>query len=242
MKQTSTNSTKSNVNVQSEILDVFHYVSLHDNIGNQNKVIGIWIDGDFSWINEMEWDITSTNHYDGSEYRTYKNAVNHKIDCTVLIEEVISTSEQVLVRKCTIQNRRKYFRDCRLFFYQDLSSRNESDVVFFAPKTNKLFHYVNGSYVIFHGEVENSGISQYATGINRSKIDDEVKRGLLSYNPLSSQSISSTFSLDARIKPKGRKVMYTWAAFGKTVDDAQKNAQEACERKEMMEKYISFIL
>ncbi len=207
-----------------QIRDIFYpYVGQQNHVQGHANRIGVWVDGNFSWLHSSEWEINP--NYDEDTLVTYSTAYHPHLGLKLIFEEGVHQREMLMIRKITIQNLEEKNKEVRLFFHQDLNiyETEVGDTAYYCPDTKSIIHYKRYRYFLFNGEVDGVGIKQYTTGIKRFQAAEgtwrDAEDGHLHVNPIAQGSIDSTFSLETEIAGKSETTAYYWMTVGRTKEE-----------------------
>ncbi|MFF2090286.1 glycoside hydrolase family 15 protein [Paenibacillus sp. NPDC058174] len=208
------------------IRDIYYpYVGQLNHVGGHYCRFGIWIGGQFSWLDEPEWrfeldyieDSLVTNiiaRHDGLDVELHMNDGIHQREC-------------IYIKRVVIRNRRSEPREARLFFHQDLMIEGSEvgDTAAYYPENNTLFHYKRSNYFMFSGSTDEGGMMQYSTGIKRFHSAEgtwrDAEDGVLMGNTIAQGSVDSTISFRTIIPPNGEKTIYYWMSIGKNLEEVK---------------------
>ena len=182
---------------------------------------GVWVDGEFAWIESGEW--TRSLRYRPDTLVTEVKLRNDRLGIELVCNDAVDYWSPVYFRRITATDLRGRPRELRLFFHHDLSV-NESpvgDTVNWDPNTGGLIHYKNDCYVLINGfDGRNYGIDTWATGAKR--IGDaegtwrDAEDGMLSQNAIAQGSVDSTIGLKVSLRPHGTATAHYWIAIGRS--------------------------
>jgi oligosaccharide amylase len=213
-----------NIDDSLQIRDIyFPYVGQQNHVQGNPNHIGVWVNGEFSWLHDNDWDIKPGYHTDSLV--TYSKASNHQLGIMIVVEDGVHQREMIFVRKLTVKNLRDEPCEVRLFFHQDLTiyETEVGDTAFYAPKEKVMLHYKKNRYFLFNGSCSGIGINQYTTGIKRFQSAEgtwrDAEDGLLHFNPIAQGSVDSTFSVEMELDSGTEKEAYYWMTVGRSKDE-----------------------
>lgn len=183
--------------------------------------MGIWSRRNgLEWEYELDWKQSSVIKQ--IEYPSYRFAISKKHSLKLEVEEFNHEqhTQKLYLRKITLHNESKKEQNIKLFFQQDYNSENGT--VFFRLTDRTLYHESQGRYMLINGSLDSKGITQYTT-YQKKEHDSlsflDVNTGALYYNPISSGSVKSAFSLETAILPYEIKHGYYWFATGQNINE-----------------------
>jgi len=205
------------------IRDFFYpRVGLENHIGGHKFLLGVWIEGVFSWIGD-DWDISS--NYLPETLVSKCLAANPNLDIELEINDAVYSFLNVYMRKIVVRNKSRSRREIRLFFSQDfhIYGEDSGDTAFYEPILNAIIHYKRNRYFLINGSSEqNKGFYEYATGQKESFGKEgtwrDAEDGNLSGNLIAQGSVDSAASLRFEINANSEYAVYYWIACGKTLE------------------------
>ncbi|MBB3108585.1 oligosaccharide amylase [Paenibacillus phyllosphaerae] len=230
-----------NLDSNSYIRDIYYpYVGQYNHVGGQLCRFGIWIDGQFSWLDNPAWHKES--RYADSTLVAITEAVHSSLGIRLVIYDGVHQREPILLRTVEVFNEWDNEREVRLFFHQDLSigESEVGDTAAFLPENGSLFHYKRNFYFMFNGWSDSGGIAQYSIGIKRfggaqgTWVDAED--GHLMGNPISQGSVDSTAGLTTLVPAKASAKLAYWMSVGQNLQSVQ--SLDAYVRENRPEKLL----
>ena len=209
-----------NIDNDLNIRDLFFpFVGLENHVGGHFCRFGVWIDGNFSWI-DSSW--TKRLTYKEDSLVTDATLKNPNLQLELRVEDGINHFHNVFIRKVTIKNNAEKAREARLFFSHDLhiSDTDKGITAYFDPKTDAIIHFKKDRYFLISGSSNGAGFSQFAVGVTEfgglSGTWKDAEDGILSNNPVAHGSVDSTISLATKIPGGKQKKIYYWIAAGRS--------------------------
>jgi len=207
----------------------FPYVGLENHVNSHFCKLGIWIDGQFSWI-DSTWKKNLGYKQDTLVTKTLLKKSSLEIELQV--EDCIHHFHNILIRKVTIRNMSKREKEVRLFFSHDfhISETDEGITAYYHPTLDSIVHYKKNRYILTGGLSGNKGLFEFATGT--IEVGDligtwkDAEDGKLSNNLVAHGSVDSVISLKTIIPPDDENVSYSWIAVGKSLVDVSKLADK----------------
>jgi GH15 family glucan-1,4-alpha-glucosidase len=216
-----------NLDQHSFIRDIYYpYVGEFNHVSGFPCRIGLWINGQFSWMNDSTWDINLS--YVQDSLVTEVTAVNKDLGLSLTMFDGVHQRDNIYIKKINVYNHDTAEKSVRLFFSQDLSI-NETEVgdtAVYYPQNHTVFHYKKNRYFMFNGSSENGGIYQYTTGIKRFQQAQgtwkDAEDGELSGNPIAQGSVDSTLCIQMVLPPSTEKTAYYWMSVGENLEEVKK--------------------
>ncbi len=211
----------------------YPYVGL-ENLNSARMVphyIGIWVDGEFSWIHSDDWSVDVKLHEHAMI--TQSRHVNEKIQLSISIESFVDQKDNNFVRHVIIHNKSNKKMDVRIFFHQafQISSEGRSDTAMYVPEGHYILDYKGRCVLIAKASFEDGvGFDQYAVGNLGIEGKDGTYRdaedGNLSMNPVEHAGVDSVLRLSSEIEPGATKALNYWVS----VADSQEQARVQSEK------------
>ena len=217
-----------------QLRDLYYpYVGeLNHVIGHFHRV-GIWIDGEFSWLNQPDWTF-NINHRTDTLVSESK-VTNTKLNVQLTFRDAVLPDKDIFIRQVTVQTITpiEKMRDVRLFFCQDyyLYETDIGDTAFYDPHTQGIIHYKRQVYLLSSGLLNNEyPISDYSCGTKKFHGAEgtwkDAEDGYLSKNTIAQGSVDSALGFHGSITPdKPTMTVSYWIAAGKTLRDVRKHHQ-----------------
>ena len=201
--------------------DLFYpYVGLWNHIGGHRSGMGVWVDGEFSWLGDAGWE--SEVGYAGATLVSESQHRHAGLGVVLRCAAGVHYQEDVLLRHVIVENLRPRVREVRLFFHQDFSidDTDVGDTAVYDPSASLVYHYKRDRYFMIDGASAQGGIYQFATGVKRFHGAEgtwrDAEDGRLECNPISQGSVDSTVSFRLEVGAEARESLWYWIAVGPT--------------------------
>ncbi|MCM3747263.1 glycoside hydrolase family 15 protein [Paenibacillus pasadenensis] len=209
------------------IRDIYYpFVGQLNHVGGQYCRLGLWTEGQFTWLEDAAWD--KKLGYIEDSLVTDVTARHYGLETELQMNDGIHQRETIYLKRVVIRNHANREREFRLFFHQDLmiDGSEVGDTAAYYPDNHTLFHYKRSSYFMFNGFSEEGGITQYSTGIKRFHSAEgtwrDAEDGVLMGNAIAQGSVDSTISFRTSIPAGGEKTIYYWMSIGKSLEEVKK--------------------
>ncbi len=179
--------------------------------------IGVWVDGNFSWISDHVWHAT----IDFEDTALVSNSVleNSSVGIRIHFKDFVDPHNDIFARKLYIENLDDAEKDVRIFFHQvfQISSLGRSDTAMFVPGGNYMLDYKGRCSILAYAEDEDGKpFDQYAAGNagiegKQGTFMDAVD-GELSMSAVEHAGVDSTIRVQISLQPKSTKVVRYWLA------------------------------
>jgi GH15 family glucan-1,4-alpha-glucosidase len=199
----------------------FPRVGQENHTAGQPCRFGIWVDGEFSWLENGDWE--RDLRYEEDALVTRVTATSERLGLRLRCADVVDFERDLYLKRVQVENLRPQPREVRLFIHFDchLWGLNIGDTAYFEPLNRALVHYKGARYFWICGEAsEQAGLYAYATGKKATQglrgtwVDAED--GELSGDPVSQGSVDSVAALRLELAPAGSGTGYWWLAAGES--------------------------
>lgn len=156
------------LNEQGLVNDFYYpYVGL-DNLSSArslNHKIGIWVDGNFSWVDDGKWNIKVDFEIDA----LVSNIVmkHSELEIEVVLQDFVDYEYNAFCRTVNIKNNSDKKREVRLFMHQvfQISRAGRADTGLFVPDANYILDYKGRCSLLIYGQTaDGKTFDQYAIG------------------------------------------------------------------------------
>ncbi len=208
-----------NFDTDYNIRDIYYpYVGKENHAEGCVSRTGIWVDGNFAWLDGPEWQREMA--YERESLVTHVTATNPAIGITLIFSDLVDFHRDIFFRRVEIANHRDYSRDVRLFFHYELRilGREIGDTIYYHPELRALVMYKEQRYFLASGQVNvRIGIDDWTTGSTRSEDKQSAWRdaedGQLGKMPLTCGFAEGVIGLyDNAVPARGNSTIYHWLA------------------------------
>src|SRR5882724_4186253 len=156
------------LNEQGLVHDFYYpYVGL-DNLttarGTQHK-IGVWIDGNFSWVSDGGWDFNVTFETDALVSNI---SMKHEgLGVELLFNDFVDSDHNAFCRRITVINHSGDYHNIRLFLHQvfQISRAGRADTALFVPEENYILDYKGRCALLIYGQnIDGTVFDQFSVG------------------------------------------------------------------------------
>ncbi len=212
-----------------EVHDFFYPYVGHENhaaaSGLRHK-IGVWVDGQFSWLDSGDW-VFSYRYHDRAMISDIV-ADNANLSIRLEFTDCVDSSQNAFMRNIHIINMSSHERDVRLYMHQVfvISNSRSSDTCQYLPSEDVIVHY-KGLRVFWVSAEHDDGrpFDQFSVGLygieGKEGTFKDAEDGALQGNVVEHGRVDSVISLHETIKPLSSKRVYYWIAAGKTPREAK---------------------
>ena len=188
--------------------------------------VGVWVGGQFSWLDDKQWTIECTYHDDILVGRTV--AVNNALQVRLEFDDCVDSTQAAFLRNIHVINLSGDEREIRLFMHQVfvISDGYASDTVQYLPDDNALLHYKgHRAFIAAARHSDNRPADQFSVGLfgieGHEGTYRDAEDGVLSSNSVEHGRVDSVLGLTFIIGAHSSKRAYYWIAAGKSLREAK---------------------
>ncbi len=212
----------------------FPYVGLENHIGGSYvHKIGVWVDGQFSWVSDGSWMIRIDSD---TAYTGISVLYSPRLAVELSFTDVLYNEKNVLMRKVKVQNKSDREREVRVFFNHqfDIYHSENLDTGYYDPITNTIIHYEGRRVFLMNARQGDRGIDDYSVGIFQIEGKEGTYRdaedGVLAKNAIEHGSVDSTIGMRLAIGAESVKAFHYWLAVGESIEEAKEINSFVLER------------
>lgn len=206
----------------------YPYVGL-DNLTTARSMhhkIGLWIDGEFSWIDSEDWEIEINVHTD--MLVSTLTARSERFGIEYYGHAFVDVHQDVFCRQIEIRNFHDERREIRLFMHQvfEVSRAGRADTAIFVPGERYILDYKGNCCLLISGQTDKKrSFDQFAVGNYgiEGKVGTfmDAEDGELSGNLVEHGGVDSVIRFSLEIEPlDSRKVDY-WIVAGDSQQEVE---------------------
>lgn len=206
----------------------YPYVGLenHSNEQDNHHRIGLFVDGQMSWLDDDEWDIRL--NYEPHVMIGALTAVNEKLQLAIETYDFVDIDFNAFCRNIHVINNSDQKRDIKLFMHQAfrIAGSNRGDTALFVPEGNYILDYKGRRSFLIFGETAADGkpFDQYSIGVHgiegKSGTYADAEDGELSNHPVEHGSVDSTIRFSLNLDPRSSARVNYWVAAAGSHEDA----------------------
>ncbi|MDB5056625.1 MAG: glycoside hydrolase family 15 protein [Chloroflexi bacterium] len=233
------------------IRDIYypHVGSENQTAGHINR-IGIWVDGDFAWLDNQAWE--RTMEYIPGTMVTNVKAHSSRLGLTVVWNDCVDFDQPILLRELHIHDLFGRPRDVRVMFHYDsyLYETEVGDTVCYRPQSRALVFYKRERYLLACGSASLTGdispdeaqddveahrphmhnlsvdgISSWATGTkiihNAEGTWRDAEDGQLGRNTIAQGSVDGVIAIHVALPANGTSTVHHWLTVGRSMKDVE---------------------
>ncbi len=195
----------------------YPYVGL-DNLTNarsQHHRIGVWVDGQFSWVDDNTWEIGVD--FDSDALVSIIKMSSKKLGVSLEINDFLDVKYNVFVRRISITNKNSRISDIRLFMHQifQISRAGRADTALYVPDANYILDYKGACALLIYGMTSDYQLfDQYAVGSyhveGKQGTFMDAEDGELSGNAIEHGGVDSVIRFKMNLHPNEIKKVDYW--------------------------------
>jgi GH15 family glucan-1,4-alpha-glucosidase len=145
----------------------YPYVGL-DNLTNARSMrhkVGVWVDGQFSWLDDGTWEIVTD--FDPDALIGIVEAKHPGFGIELAFTDFVDSELNVFCRRISVTNTNAEYKDIRLFTHQvfQISRAGRADTAMFVPEENYILDYKGRCALLIYGQGEDGKVyDQFAIG------------------------------------------------------------------------------
>ena len=228
----------------------YPYVGL-DNLTNAritNHKIGVWVDGQFSWVDDGSWEINV--RFDADALISNITFDNHALNVSILSKDFVDSALNVFCRQLTVTNLADKKREIRIFMHQvfQISRSGRADTGLYEPDGNYILDYKGRcSLLIYASEANGDEFDQFAIGSygieGKEGTYKDAEDGELSDSPVEHGGIDSVVRLLVKVDAKSDSTIDYWviATDGRSVAQLMEEGAHVITRAQVMDGIATMI-
>jgi len=202
----------------------------HSAGSNLRHKVGVWIDGDLSWIDNPnnapgEWTFKFYYPYDALIGHTI--AKNERLGIILEFDDFVDSNINLFVRNIHVVNLFNRPREVRLFMHQAFvigDSRSNTDTAQYLPNNNAILHYRGRRAFIVSGLYDNKPFDEYTVGLfgieGKEGTFRDAEDGKLECNNVEHGRVDSTLMFKVNLEALSSERVHYWIAVGKSTRKA----------------------
>ncbi len=204
----------------------FPHVGELNHIGGHKNSLGVWVNGQFGWTDEVDWQ--RKEGYLEESLVTDVTAKNDRLGIELVINDLVHFRENVYLKKIRVKNLQQQDRDVRIFFTHDfnINETNIGDTALYDPGLDVMIHYKRDVCFLINGYTKDGdGFFQFACGTKRFGGAEgtwrDAEDGWLEGNPIAQGSVDSTVSMKMIVPGQSEKVLYYWIVVDRGFEEVR---------------------
>ena len=217
------------INAFGEVHDFYYpYVGLENHAAGKNlrHHVGVWADGELSWLDDGNWELDFSYPHDSLIGHTI--AKNQKIGIMLEFDDAADAEFSAFMRNIHIINMRESPRDVRLFLHQAFDvgdAHSNTDTAQYLPDTNAILHYRGRRAFIVSAQTDHKDFfDQYTVGLfgieGHEGTYRDAEDGELSMCSVEHGRVDSTLRFKFALEAHSSTRVHYWIACGTSAREA----------------------
>jgi GH15 family glucan-1,4-alpha-glucosidase len=205
----------------------FPYVGLENHAAGRDlrHKVGVWVDGNISWLDSGDWNTTSWTAEGALVGHT--RAVNRKNEIIIEFDDTVDADMSAFLRNIHIINTSDRKRDIRLFTHQAFAIgdvRSNTDTAQHLPDSNAVMHYRGRRVFVISGRSGKQHFDQHSIGLfgieGREGTYRDADDGELACSSVEHGRVDSTLRFKVELAPHESARVHYWIAAGTSISEA----------------------
>ena len=205
----------------------FPYVGFENHAAGKSlrHRVGIWVDGQISWLDDESWSFTF--RYPSHALVGHTLAKNERLGVLLEFDDVVDAHISAFMRNIHVVNLRPETRDIRLFMHQAFvigDGRSNTDTAQYLPDSNAILHYRGRRAFIISGVANSKSFDQYTVGLFDIEGWEGTYRdaddGELSFCNVEHGRVDSTLRFKLTIEGHSSTRVHYWITAGTSTHQA----------------------
>src|SRR3989344_5636189 len=130
----------------------FPYVGLENHVAGHRHRIGVWVNDQFSWLDDGTWQITLG--YKPETMVGYLVCKHARLQISLVMEDIVYNETNVFLRQVDVYNHSDQHLDIRIFFHQVflIQENRKRNTAFYDPTHNAIIHYRGRRVFLINGQ------------------------------------------------------------------------------------------
>jgi oligosaccharide amylase len=192
--------------------------------GNHVHRIGVFVDGQISWLDDPEWRITIGSEEDTSIGTMF--AENTRLGVTLASRDAVHNEKDVFLRHFAVHNLREEARTIKLFLSQQfrIFESRRGDTGFYDPRVGAVVHYKGDTTFLVNAVAGQRQFQEYNIGLfgieGKEGTYLDAIDGSLEKNPIEHGSVDSVIGITFTVSGQSSQDAYYWIVCAKTISEA----------------------
>ncbi len=191
--------------------------------GNFVHRIGVFVDGNLSWLDSEDWQIDIGSHHETSVGSM--QAVNEKLGIILSSKDAVHNEQNVFLRNFTITNKSSVSCEIKLFLSQQfrIYESRRGDTAFYDPRVKAIVHYKGKAAFLINAYINGTQFTEYNIGLfgieGKEGTYMDALDGKLEKNPIEHGSVDSVIGLTANLEPEASAEAFYWVVCGDNIPE-----------------------
>jgi oligosaccharide amylase len=192
--------------------------------GNFMHRVGVYVDGQLSWLTDPEWDIKVELVPDSAVGSVV--ARHARLQVTLRSRDAVHNEQNIFLRHFTVHNDGGHERTIKLFLSQQfrIFESRRGDTAMYDPRVRAIVHYKGEVALLANATVNRKPFSEYNIGLfgieGKEGTYMDAGDGILSGNPIEHGSVDSVIGLTFTVAAQASQEAYYWIVAAATIPEA----------------------
>ncbi len=206
----------------------YPYVGL-DNLTTARSVhhlIGIWVDGHFSWVDDGTWDINV--NFENDALISDITMKHEGLGVELHFNDFVDSDHNAFCRRMTVTNQHKSSRTIRVFMHQvfQISRAGRGDTAIYVPDEHYILDYKGRCSLLVYGcDDDGNSFDQFSVGNfgieGKEGTYKDAEDGELTNNAVEHGGVDSVFRFSLNLEPGQKSAINYWVVAA----DSQASAE-----------------
>lgn len=216
------------INLYGMVHDLYYpHVGLENHAAAQHMRhrIGVWIDGQFSWLDDGNWYFNM--RYDPAGLIGHFSAHHDRLQVTLEFTDCVDADWNAFLRNIHVINGADKPREIRLFLHQMLLISNSlnRDTAQYLPHQTAILHYKgHRAFVIGAKDAAGNPFTQFSIGLfgieGHEGVYRDAEDGILSGNVVEFGQVDSVIGFNLHVKALDSTRVHYWLVAAKKQEEA----------------------
>lgn len=221
----------------------YPYVGYENHLSSKKQMhkVGVWVDGNFSWLDDGSWNISI--RYEDMALIGRIRATNDRLGVVLEFSDFVDHELNAFIRNVHVINKHQLRREIRLFFHQvfQISESTRGDSAVYLPDKHVILNYKGRrNFVVAGRKSDGGGFDQYGIGNygieGKEGTYKDAEDGQLSFNAVEHGRVDSAIGFNLNIPAHTSQRVSYWITVAQTRDDAIAS-HEAINRSSVHERH-----
>lgn len=191
-----------------------------------HHMIGVWVDGIFSWVDDGTWESSVDFEEDALISRT--SLRHHDLQVILNLQDFVDAEHNAFCRQISVTNLREQKIEVRLFMHQvfEISRAGRGDTALFVPGENYILDYKGRCSLLVYGhDTQGKPFDQYAVGNygieGKEGTYRDAEDGELTDNAVEHGGVDSVMRFPTSLAPHETTAVSYWVAAADSQGSAE---------------------